>query len=349
MRCVGVGKCRRVTSDSGVMCPSYMVTREEKHSTRGRAHLLFEMTHGGVIEDGWRSEAVEDALKLCLACKGCKSDCPVGVDMAIYKAEFRSHHYAGRLRPRAAYSMGLIHRWARAAAYAPGLTNALVQAPGLGTLAKTIGGIDRRRRLPAFARRDFRRWFRDRRGPTGGSRVLLWCRRLQLPRADRTGHRPPHAAYRRTDEGNDPMMTRLLADQGGLRTYAVILEIGDEAMACLNDFARSEGIDGAKLSAIGAFRRAMLLYFDWETKEYLEIPVEEQVEVASLSGDIGIDEEGNPALHVHLVLGRSDGTALAGHLKSAEVRPTLEVIITETPGHVRRRHDSKTGLALIQV
>ena len=105
-RCVGVGACRRHDSDNGVMCPSYMATREEKHSTRGRARLLFEMLHGGPIDDGWRSDAVEEALDLCLACKGCKSDCPVNVDMATYKAEFRAHHYEGRLRPRAAYSMG---------------------------------------------------------------------------------------------------------------------------------------------------------------------------------------------------------------------------------------------------
>ncbi|WP_250637235.1 FAD-binding and (Fe-S)-binding domain-containing protein [Bradyrhizobium icense] len=123
-RCVGVGKCRRLDSDQGVMCPSYMVTREEKHSTCGRARMLFEMLEGAPVADGWRSDAVEEALNLCLACKGCKSDCPLHVDMATYKSEFRARYYAGRLRPRAAYSMGLIHHWARLAAYAPALANA---------------------------------------------------------------------------------------------------------------------------------------------------------------------------------------------------------------------------------
>ena len=118
LRCVGVGTCRR--GEAGTMCPSYMVTREEKHSTRGRAHLLFEMLQGEVIRDGWRSEEVKEGLDLCLACKGCQSDCPMHVDMATYKAEFLSHYYEGRLRPRHAYSMGLIHIWARIASKMPG-------------------------------------------------------------------------------------------------------------------------------------------------------------------------------------------------------------------------------------
>ena len=145
------------------------------------------------------------------------------------------------------------------------------------------------------------------------------------------------------------MMTRLLHDQDGLKTYAVILESGDEVMACLERFARAEGVDGARLSAIGAFRKAVLAWFDWEAKEYRDIPVDEQVEVASLNGDIGVDEAGAPALHVHLVLGRRDGSTLAGHLKSAEVRPTLEVLVTETPSHLRRVKDAATGLTLIRV
>ena len=111
-RCFGVGKCRHV--DGGVMCPSFMVTREEKHSTRGRARLLQEMAEAsGPVKDRWRSEEVKDALDLCLACKGCKGDCPVKVDMATYKAEFLSHYYKGRLRPRQAYALGLIPVWAR--------------------------------------------------------------------------------------------------------------------------------------------------------------------------------------------------------------------------------------------
>jgi uncharacterized protein len=144
------------------------------------------------------------------------------------------------------------------------------------------------------------------------------------------------------------MMTKLLEDQNGLKTYAVILEAGEEVMDCLGRFARAEGVDGAQVSAIGAFRRAVLQYFDWESKAYEDIAVDEQVEVASLNGDIGIDEAGAPALHVHLVLGRRDGSAVAGHLKSGEVRPTLEVLVTETPSHLRRVRDAATGLSLIR-
>ncbi|HEX3934876.1 MAG TPA: FAD-linked oxidase C-terminal domain-containing protein, partial [Puia sp.] len=125
LRCVGVGKCRR--HEGGTMCPSYMVTREEEHSTRGRTRLLFEMLQGEEIKDGWKSDEVKDALDLCLACKGCKGDCPVNVDMATYKSEFLSHYYEGRLRPRSAYAFGLIYWWARLASKMPGLVNLLTQ------------------------------------------------------------------------------------------------------------------------------------------------------------------------------------------------------------------------------
>ena len=175
IRCVGVGKCRRRKATTEVMCPSYLVTGEEKHSTRGRARLLHEMVRGEVIADGWRSEEVEDALSLCLACKGCKHDCPVGVDMASYKAEFRAHHYKRRLRPRSAYAFGFIHRWAKLAEPIAPVANLLTQTPGLSALAKWAGGIDRRAKLPPLARPSFRSWFGKRRQPqTGGGRVMLW-------------------------------------------------------------------------------------------------------------------------------------------------------------------------------
>ena len=170
-RCVGVGKCRRRDSDQGVMCPSYMATNEEKHSTRGRARLLFEMMRGEALTDLWRSREVEEALDLCFACKACKSDCPVHVDMATYKAEFRSQHYRGRLRPRAAYSMGLVQRWARYASWFPGLANAV----GSTALAKWIGDIAPQRRVPPFAKQTFRSWHRKRKdAKTGGRRVVLF-------------------------------------------------------------------------------------------------------------------------------------------------------------------------------
>jgi FAD/FMN-containing dehydrogenase/Fe-S oxidoreductase len=159
LRCVGVGECRRHKTDNGVMCPSYMATKEEKHSTRGRGHLLFEMMHGDAIKDGWKSDAVEEALDLCLGCKGCKHDCPVNVDMATYKAEFRSHYYEGRLRPRAAYSMGLIHRWSRLASRFPDVANFFTQTPGISAVVKYIGGLAPARRMPAYARETYRDWF----------------------------------------------------------------------------------------------------------------------------------------------------------------------------------------------
>lgn len=178
-RCVGVGKCR--SHSGGVMCPSYRVTREEEHSTRGRARLLFEMLQGDEITDGWRSTEVRDALDLCLACKGCKNDCPVNVDMATYKAEFLSHHYARRLRPLAHYSMGWLPLWARVAALAPGAVNALTHAPGLDRLLKAAAGVTQHRDVPVFATQRFTDWFREREEPRGtaapaGSRgdVVLW-------------------------------------------------------------------------------------------------------------------------------------------------------------------------------
>jgi len=173
LRCVGVGKCRQ--DEGGVMCPSFRVTREEEHSTRGRAHLLWEMTRGEVVRDGWRDEVVKESLDLCLSCKGCKSDCPVGVDVATYKAEFLSHYYQGRPRPRSAYAFANIDIWARLAANAPGLVNLVTQLPGFRTLAKLASGMPQQRDIPAFAPETFRHWF-ERRQPRNLERapVVLW-------------------------------------------------------------------------------------------------------------------------------------------------------------------------------
>src|SRR5206468_9931341 len=125
----------------GTMCPSFMATQDEHHTTRGRAHLLFEMLQGDLVTGGWRDEGVRQALDLCLACKGCKSECPVNVDMATYKAEFLSHYYEGRMRPRAAYTMGHIHLWSRLGSLIPEGTNLFTHAPGLGSIAKLAAGI----------------------------------------------------------------------------------------------------------------------------------------------------------------------------------------------------------------
>jgi Fe-S oxidoreductase len=177
LRCAGIGECRRThPTGQGVMCPSYQVTRDEEHSTRGRARLLFEMMGGGVIADGWRSQAVHDSLDLCLACKGCKSDCPVQVDMATYKAEFLSHHYAGRIRPVDHYSLGWLPLWAQLASAAPGLANAATHLPGVGSLAKRLAGVDPQRDVPRFAPARIDRWLRRRRpgGSGGRGQVLLF-------------------------------------------------------------------------------------------------------------------------------------------------------------------------------
>jgi FAD/FMN-containing dehydrogenase/Fe-S oxidoreductase len=174
LRCVGVGKCRR--EEGGLMCPSYRVTHDEQHSTRGRAHLLWEMTQGknknkdrsdgdGIIRDGWQSEEVKQSLDLCLSCKGCKSECPVGVDVATYKSEFLSHYYEGRPRPRSAHAFGNIDRWARAASHAPGLVNLTTQLPFLRDLSKLVAGIPRQRAIPAFAPETFKTWFYRTRTP----------------------------------------------------------------------------------------------------------------------------------------------------------------------------------------
>jgi FAD/FMN-containing dehydrogenase/Fe-S oxidoreductase len=174
-RCVGVGECRR--EHGGTMCPSYRVTHDEQHSTRGRARLLFEMLEGDPIDHGWRDEHVKEALDLCLSCKGCKGDCPVKVDMATYKSEFLSHYYAGRIRPRAAYTMGFIHLWARAASLAPGVVNAATGIPILSGLLKRLGGIAQARTIPRFAERTFVDWFAARRTRARTAtrlRVLLW-------------------------------------------------------------------------------------------------------------------------------------------------------------------------------
>jgi ferredoxin len=174
LRCVGVGECRR--QHKHTMCPSYRVTLEEKHSTRGRAHVLFEMMQGEVIKDGWKSQEVFDTLDLCLSCKGCKHDCPVNVDMAAYKAEFLSHYYQNRLRPRHAYAMGWINLWAWAASPFPEIANFMTQAPGLNAVAKLAGGVAPERQMPRFARQTFQSWFRHRpRHNPDGPKVLLWA------------------------------------------------------------------------------------------------------------------------------------------------------------------------------
>jgi Fe-S oxidoreductase len=162
MRCVGVGKCRHY--EGGVMCPSFRATREEANSTRGRAHLLWEMTQQDVINDGWNSEAVKESLDLCLACKGCKSDCPVNVDVATYKAEFLSHYYEQHPRPLNVLALSHIDQLVRVGSQMPGLVNLATQLPILRDLAKLVAGVPAERQIPTFAPQTFKEWWEHRQG-----------------------------------------------------------------------------------------------------------------------------------------------------------------------------------------
>ncbi len=186
-RCFGVGKCRKI--EGGTMCPSFQATREEKHTTRGRARLLFEMLRGDSIPDTWRNEEVKEALDLCLACKGCKGDCPVSVDVATYKAEFLAHYYEGRLRPNYAYSMGLIDKWAALGSRVPALVNFATQTPLLRSLAKKLGGVTQDRDMPSFPRESFKEWLGKNAPAMSASRgdVILWADTFN-------NHLTPHTA-----------------------------------------------------------------------------------------------------------------------------------------------------------
>jgi FAD/FMN-containing dehydrogenase/Fe-S oxidoreductase len=163
VRCVGLGECRK--THAGAMCPSYMVTLEEQHSTRGRAHMLFELLQGEVVGDSWRDEHVKKALDLCLSCKACKSECPTNVDIATYRAEFLSHYYDGKPRPLHAHFFGRIDRWAQLAAFAPRTANVLSHAPGVEGVLRSLLGLAKERKMPRFARRTLQNWARSRKAP----------------------------------------------------------------------------------------------------------------------------------------------------------------------------------------
>jgi hypothetical protein len=145
------------------------------------------------------------------------------------------------------------------------------------------------------------------------------------------------------------MQHKLLHDNAGQRTFAVVLETGDEVLKCLQSFVTDQRIRAAEFTAIGAFSDVVLKYFDWQTKKYIENRINEQVEVASLIGDVAASPSGEPAIHIHLVVGKRDGSAMAGHLGEAHVRPTLEVILVESPSHLHKVGDPESGLALIRM
>jgi FAD/FMN-containing dehydrogenase/Fe-S oxidoreductase len=255
LRCVGVGRCRRL--DGGTMCPSYQVTREEEHSTRGRARLLFEMFEGEAIPATWKNEAVKEALDLCLACKGCKGDCPTQVDMATYKAEFMSHYYEGRLRPLQAYSMGLIYWWAGFAAKVPRLANLMTRLP----FAKTFAGVAKNRRMPLFARKTFRDRFR--RVPSSGKRVILWTDTFNnhfLPEtAVAAAEVLQHAGYDVTIPAKRVCCGRPLYDWGFLARAKKVLR---ETLDVLRDDLRAGvPVIGLEPSCISVFRDELLNLF----------------------------------------------------------------------------------------
>ena len=172
LRCIGIGECRK--QDAGAMCPSYMVTLEEEHSTRGRAHMLFEMLQGDVVDGSWQDEHVKESLDLCLSCKACKSECPTNVDIATYRAEFLSHYYEKHRRPLHAYAFGMVDKWLQLAAISPGLANVMMQAPGLKSIAKKLLDIAPQRSIPKVAPVSFRKWARGNKVPTSGGDVILW-------------------------------------------------------------------------------------------------------------------------------------------------------------------------------
>lgn len=179
MRCIGLGECRK--HDYGTMCPSYMATLEERHSTRGRARLLWELLQNEVLQDSWKSEEVKEALDLCLSCKACKSECPTNVDLATYRAEFLAHYFQGRRRPLEAYAFGLIDKWAALGSRTPKLANLAMNAPGLTTLMKRVLHLAPEREMPRLASQSFVKWSRGKDVPapgqagTRGREVILWA------------------------------------------------------------------------------------------------------------------------------------------------------------------------------
>jgi FAD/FMN-containing dehydrogenase/Fe-S oxidoreductase len=270
-RCVGAGVCRRHESGDETMCPSYMVTREEKHSTRGRARLLNEMIRGEVVKHGWRNEEVREALDLCLSCKGCKHDCPVQVDMATYKAEFLSHYYERKLRPRYAYASGLIYWWARAAAQMPATANFFTQTPGLSNLIKFAAGYSQKRHIPPFAPETFKQWF-ARRSVRNHNKppVILWVDTFNNHFTPAVGKSAvevlEHAGYRVQVPTENLCCGRPLYDYGMLDTAKALLA---NVVGALRQPIR-DGIPvvGLEPSCMTVFRDELtnLLYGDEDAK-----------------------------------------------------------------------------------
>jgi FAD/FMN-containing dehydrogenase/Fe-S oxidoreductase len=233
LKCVGIGKCRK--TNAGTMCPSYMATRDERHSTRGRARLLHEALAGDLLPGGIADPALRDALELCLACKACKTECPASVDMAAYRAEFFSHYYRVNRRPLRAHFFGRLHGLARAAALAPRLANALASAPGAGTLIRRALGIHPTRSLPGFAPKAFRPWFARHRAENPQAREVIlfpdtFTNFFEPQIAIAATRVLERAGFRVTIPPRDLCCGRPLYDQGMLDRAKALLE---DAMALL--------------------------------------------------------------------------------------------------------------------
>lgn len=271
LRCVGVGKCRRVDA-GGTMCPSFMVTREEKHSTRGRAHLLQDMLKGDLLQDGWKSREVKESLDLCLACKGCKSDCPVNVDMATYKAEFLYNYYKGRLRPAGSYTMGWITWWARLASVMPRLVNFFMQGRATGGLMKRLAGIAPQRPMPRFAEQTFKQWLAEQPpAQSGGAdaaagprqKVILWADTFNnhfTPATLRAAHEVLQDAGFEVTVPTKPLCCgRPLYDHGFLGMAKDLLR--DIMTALRSDIEAGTPIVGLEPSCVAVFRDELVNFF----------------------------------------------------------------------------------------
>jgi Fe-S oxidoreductase len=242
-----------------------MVTREEMHSTRGRSRLLFEMLQGDIIKNGWKDKRVKESLDLCLACKGCKHDCPVNVDMATYKSEFLSHYYEGRLRPRTAYVFGWIYWWSRIASRMPDVANFFMHAPVVSRFTKAIMGIAPQRKMPKYAKQTFKNWFGNRKIQidTGRQKVILWADTFNnnfLPQTLVAGLEVLEAAgFEVVVPKKSLCCGRPLYDFGMLKTAKrMLLQILDELKEDISDGVPVVGLEP---SCVAVFRDELINLF----------------------------------------------------------------------------------------
>ena len=266
LKCVGLGKCRK--TEVGTMCPSYMATRDEKHSTRGRARLIFEALNGNLLSGGFGDPAVKEALDLCLSCKGCLGECPASVDMAAYRAEFFSHYYEQTARPLKSHFFGRLHDLARVASFAPGVVNALAGAPILGSVAKKILGIHQKRSLPHFANQTLRSWFEAHKPNEAGREVILFPDTFTNFLEPEVGIAAVNvlerAGFRVSIPGRDLCCGRPLYDQGMLDRARGLLEIAMRALAPAAE--RGAAVVGLEPSCILTFRDELLKFFPNEAR-----------------------------------------------------------------------------------